>query len=43
MTGPDKGAGGDYLFVPPGNKETLSADGYQVARPMGNRCPQTPG
>jgi hypothetical protein len=37
LTGPDKGAGGDYLFVPPDYKETLPADGYHVARPRTNR------
>lgn len=25
LTGPDKGAGGDYLFVPPGYKGTVPA------------------
>jgi hypothetical protein len=37
LTGPDKGASGDYLFVPPGYKENLAADGYHVARPRTNR------
>ncbi|MBP1775694.1 MAG: uncharacterized protein H6Q86_1700, partial [candidate division NC10 bacterium] len=37
LTGPDKGAGGDYLFVPPGYKGTLPADGYHVAKPRTNR------
>jgi hypothetical protein len=37
LTGPDKGAGGDYLFVPPGYKGTLPAKGYYVARPRTNR------
>jgi hypothetical protein len=37
LTGPDKGAGGDYLFVPPGYKGTLPANGYYVARPRTNR------
>lgn len=37
LTGPDKGKGGDYLFVPPGYKGTLPADGYHVAEPRTNR------
>jgi hypothetical protein len=37
LTGPDKGAGGDYLFVPPGYTGKLPAKGYQVARPRTNR------
>ncbi|MBI1284179.1 MAG: DUF1214 domain-containing protein [Thiobacillus sp.] len=37
MTGPDKGAGGDYLFVPPGHKETIPTTGYHVERPRSNR------
>src|SRR5215475_7198759 len=37
LTGPDKGAGGDYLFVPPGYDGTLPAKGYHVARPRTNR------
>jgi len=37
LTGPDKGAGGDYLFVPPGYKGALPAKGYYVARPRTNR------
>jgi hypothetical protein len=37
LTGPDKGAGGDYLFVPPGYKGTLPAKGYHVAKPHTNR------
>jgi hypothetical protein len=36
LTGPDKGAGGEYLFVPPGYKGTLPAKGYHVARPRTN-------
>jgi len=36
LTGPDKGAGGDYLFVPPGYEGTLPAKGYHVARPRTN-------
>jgi hypothetical protein len=37
LTGPDKGAGGEYLFVPPGYKETLPAKGYHIANPRTNR------
>jgi hypothetical protein len=37
LTGPDKGAGGEYLFVPPGYKGTLPAKGYHVAKPRTNR------
>lgn len=37
LTGPDKGAGGDYLFVPPGYKGTVPATGYNVANPRTNR------
>ena len=37
LTGPDKGAGGDYLFVPPGYKGTLPKTGYHVANPRTNR------
>jgi hypothetical protein len=37
LTGPDKGAGGDYLFVPPGYKGTLPESGYNVAKPLTNR------
>ncbi len=37
LTGPDKGAGGAYLFVPPGYKGTLPTKGYHVARPRTNR------
>jgi hypothetical protein len=33
LTGPDKGAGGDYLFVPPGYKGPLPATGYFIAKP----------
>lgn len=32
MTGPDKGEGGKYLFVPPDYKGELPADGYFVAK-----------
>jgi hypothetical protein len=37
LTGPDKGAGGDYLFVPPGYKGTVPATGFNVAKPRTNR------
>lgn len=37
LTGPDKGAGGDYLFVPPGYQGELPASGYHVAKPRTNR------
>jgi len=37
LTGPDKGAGGDYLFVPPGYAGTLPTQGYHVAHPHTNR------
>ncbi len=37
LTGPDKGAGGDYLFVPPGYKGVLPETGYHVAKPRTNR------
>jgi len=37
LTGPDKGTGGDYLFVPPGYKEALPESGYHVAKPRTNR------
>ncbi len=37
LTGPDKGAGGDYLFVPPGYKGTVPATGFNVASPRTNR------
>ena len=37
LTGPDKGAGGDYLFVPPGYTGNLPANGYHVAKPSTNR------
>src|SRR5262245_24602756 len=37
LTGPDKGRGGDYLFVPPGYKGTSPAKGYHVAKPRTNR------
>jgi hypothetical protein len=37
FTGPDKGRGGDYLFLPPGYKGALPPQGYHVARPRTNR------
>ena len=37
FTGPDKGAGGEYLFVPPGFKGAVPAKGYHVAKPRTNR------
>jgi hypothetical protein len=36
FTGPDKGAGGDYLFVPPGYKGKLPEKGYYIAKPRTN-------
>ncbi|MFQ6537680.1 MULTISPECIES: DUF1254 domain-containing protein [Aphanothece] len=37
VTGPDKGAGGDYLFVPPGYQASLPQQGFHIARPRTNR------
>jgi hypothetical protein len=37
LTGPDRGAGGDYLFVPPGYQGVLPDKGYHVAKPRTNR------
>lgn len=37
LTGPDKGAGGDYLFVPPGYQDPLPEKGYHIAKPRTNR------
>ncbi len=37
LTGPDKGAGGDYLFVTPGHQGTLPKQGYHVVKPRTNR------
>jgi len=37
LTGPDKGRGGDYLFVPPGYKGTLPKKDYYIAKPRTNR------
>jgi hypothetical protein len=33
ITGPDKGRGGKYLFVPPGYKGQVPTTGYNVVRP----------
>ncbi len=33
LTGPDKGAGGKYLFVPPGYTGNLPSDGYFIMKP----------
>jgi hypothetical protein len=33
LTGPDKGKGGKYLFVPPGYTGELPSDGYFVVKP----------
>lgn len=37
LTGPDKGKGGKYLFVPPGYREALPTEGYFVVKPQTNR------
>lgn len=37
LTGPDKGKGGKYLFVPPGYTGDVPSDGYHVAKPRTNR------
>ncbi len=37
LTGPDKGHGGKYLFVPPGHTGKLPEKGYHVAKPRTNR------
>jgi len=39
LTGPDKGAGGDYLFIPPGYKGAVPATGFNVAKPLGSMPP----
>ncbi len=36
VTGPDRGRGGKYLFVPPGYKSKLPSEGYFVAKPRTN-------
>jgi hypothetical protein len=33
LTGPDKGKGGKYLFVPPGYPGELPSSGYFIAKP----------
>jgi hypothetical protein len=33
LTGPDKGAGGKYLFVPPGYAGALPSEGYFIIKP----------
>lgn len=37
LTGPDKGGGGKYLFVPPGYSGTVPSEGYFVHKPRTNR------
>lgn len=37
LTGPDKGAGGKYLFVPPGFTGDVPSEGYFLAKPRTNR------
>lgn len=37
LTGPDKGAGGDYLLLPPGYDGDVPASGYHVVKPRTNR------
>jgi len=37
LTGPDRGAGGAYLFVPPGYRGAVPQTGFHVARPRTNR------
>jgi hypothetical protein len=37
LTGPDKGAGGDYLLIPPGYQGKVPERGYFIARPRTNR------
>jgi hypothetical protein len=37
LTGPDKGKGGKYLFVPPGYEGDIPSDSYHVAKPLTNR------
>jgi hypothetical protein len=38
FTGPDRGKGGKYLFVPPGYGGNLPSDGYFVATPPRTAC-----
>lgn len=37
LTGPDKGKGGKYLFLPPGYTGAVPSEGYFVAKPRTNR------
>ena len=37
LTGPDKGAGGEYLFVPSGYEAAVPSAGYHIAKPRTNR------
>lgn len=37
LTGPDRGEGGKYLFVPPGYTGDIPSSGYFVAKPKTNR------
>lgn len=37
LTGPDRGRGGKYLFVPPGYKGKLASKGYHLVRPRTNK------
>ncbi len=37
FTSPDKGAGGDFLFLPPGYVGEVPSEGYYVQRPRTNR------
>ena len=37
LTGPDKGKGGKYLFVPPSFSGSVPSEGYFVAKPRTNR------
>jgi hypothetical protein len=37
LTGPDKGAGGKYLFVSPGHEGRAPSEGYFLAKPRTNR------
>jgi hypothetical protein len=36
LTGPDRGKGGNYLFVPPGYKGDIPSEGFFVAKPRTN-------
>jgi hypothetical protein len=37
LTGPDKGKGGKYLFVPPGYSGSVPSEGYFLAKPRTNK------